>query len=771
MSLVLWAGGRKAQVAHLTQVADQWVRDPKQLPEIAPHDTVLVCGEQPASYLRKHKVFHKTKALSTLLHNPAENVYIPNDQVITGMIKDKPVFESLGPCNVVVTPALGLYGRSPEVDYQIHWGFELACRLENTGSIQPDLSPYTMEYRKGLKQLIYELRQRYEREQRPIPIALDLETDGLDPWKQGAHIVTVQLSIDESSAVVLRQDQMVPTVWNQLRMILRSPKVRVIGANLQFDILWLRIKQGIEVKSFAFDVQLADSLLCVWRSHALQHMTKNWVPELGGYDTLDLNKANMREELAKDPAKFLQYAGGDTIAALRVANKQKEALISQPPRRSKFYNLLHRANKAFTELQYRGICIDKDKWDQLKQQNRQAAKAEFDKALNILPLKLRLEYKGAGKFTPAQLRKILFTEAGFNLKPLALTGKTRAPSTSGPALADYKNHPEAGPFIEAILQKAKLEKIVSTYLVGFEKHLRRDGKFHPSYMQAHTSTGRLSASSPAMLTLPKHSAEGKALRNCYVPPSEDYAIMQADFDAGELKVIANIADVPKMKKVFREGMDIHMVTGMSMVGPNSGLTDKEIRQRGKTANFGIIYRIAEKGLQTYAKESFFVDITLAQASAYIDKFLVKDYPEISSYHDRQERFVRQYGYVESPIGRVRHLHNINWPDKGSYGAAVRAAINTPVQSTLSDCCQLALAIINERYPELQCFLFFHDALLFYVKKDELELWEQRVVEVMENLPLEDFGWRLDLPLTASAEFGMNMSEDYSLAQFREKYAA
>ena len=770
MNLVLWAGGRKAQINHLASAADVWGRDPKRLPDIEPGDTILCCGEQPVQYMRKHKIFHKTKAISTLLHDPAVGVYLVDERNPTGENdKGKMEFTNIGPVNVVAAPALGLYGRSPDIDYQIHWGFELATRLNETGTVQPDLTHYDIQYRKGMKKLIFDLRKMYDATGRPVPISLDLETDGLNPWNPIAGIVSVQISIDENSAIVFQHSHMVPTLWKQLAMILRSPKVRVIGANLQFDILWLRIKKKIEVPSFAFDVQLADSLLCTWRNHSLEHMTKHWCPELGGYDTLDLNKANMRDELKQDPAKFLQYSGGDTMAALRVAQRQRAEFTKQPRRRWQFYQLLHRANKAFTEVQHEGICIDHEKWDNLKKEYTAGSMAEFSKALFAIPLKLRLAYKGNHKFTPAQLREVLFTEAGFNLKPLAVTGKTGAPSTSAAALADYKDHPDAGPFIKAVLQKAKYEKIVSTYLIGFAKHLRSDGKFHPSYMQAHTTTGRLSAGSPAILTLPKHSAEGKALRACYVPPDDDHAIMQVDFDAGELKVIANIANVAKMKQVFREGMDIHLVTGMSMVGPNSGLSEKDIRQRGKSANFGIIYRISEAGLQTYAKDSFFVDINLQQAGAYIDQFLVKDYPEIKTYHERQERFVRQYGYVESPLGRVRTLPNIHWPDKGSYGAAVRAAINTPVQSTLSDLCQLALAILHERYPQCRCFLFFHDALLLYVRKDELELWRDRVVGIMSDLPTSDFGWSLDLPLTASAEFGINMAQDYKLSEFKEKY--
>ena len=66
-----------------------------------------------------------------------------------------------------------------------------------------------------------------------------------------------------------------------------------------------------------------------------------------------------------------------------------------------------------------------------------------------------------------------------------------------------------------------------------------------------------------------------------------------------------------------------------------------------------------------------------------------------------------------------------------------------------------MAIVRERYPELRVFMFFHDAVYWYVPKRQALLWWSRVQEVMENLPVHEFGWELDLPLTASVEFSLN----------------
>lgn len=202
--------------------------------------------------------------------------------------------------------------------------------------------------------------------------------------------------------------------------------------------------------------------------------------------------------------------------------------------------------------------------------------------INVDKLRMKYQHKVDKKFKAAEIADYLFGDDGLKLKPLVLTAKTKKPSTSEAALNEYKTHPKAGKFIKATIEQAKCDKIVSTYIVGFRKHLKQDGRFHPSYVQSHTTTGRLNASSPAMLTLPKHADHAKTLRRAYVPP-DGHVIVGVDFDAGELKIMSNIADVKKMKAVFRAGEDIHLTTGLSMAGKDSGLTETEIRQRGKSA--------------------------------------------------------------------------------------------------------------------------------------------------------------------------------------------
>src|SRR5690606_18254887 len=106
--------------------------------------------------------------------------------------------------------------------------------------------------------------------------------------------------------------------------------------------------------------------------------------------------------------------------------------------------------------------------------------------------------------------------------------------------------PEAAAMVKALEEAGSASKTLSTFVDGFLKHLRPDGRFHPSYMlfrggyndsgeeedAAGTVTGRLSCKDPAFQTLPKKTKWAKKLRECYIaPPGQK--IVQLDYSQGE----------------------------------------------------------------------------------------------------------------------------------------------------------------------------------------------------------------------------------------------
>ena len=183
----------------------------------------------------------------------------------------------------------------------------------------------------------------------------------------------------------------------------------------------------------------------------------------------------------------------------------------------------------------------------------------------------------------------------------------------------------------------------------------------------------------------------------------------------------------------------------------------ELRSGGKAGNFGLIYGMMPLGFMDYAYQSYGVLMTEAEAFAKREAFF-KLYARLPKWHDEYKAIARQCGYVRSPLGRIRHLPQITSSDRESRSQAERQAINSPVQSALSDMMQLAMILIDREYGDtgkVEMCMMTHDSLAAYVPIDEGTIWAKRFKVIMDNLPLKDmFGWEHQLQFTTDAELSV-----------------
>lgn len=166
-----------------------------------------------------------------------------------------------------------------------------------------------------------------------------------------------------------------------------------------------------------------------------------------------------------------------------------------------------------------------------------------------------------------------------------------------------------------------------------------------------------------------------------------------------------------------------------------------------------------KGFKDYAFTTYGVKMTEDEAFQKRESFFSL-YNQLPVWHDSYKAHAHNWGYVRSPLGRVRHLPLINSPDREMRSASERQAINSPIQSCLSDMMQLTMVHLDRMYgDQIQMFLMVHDSLALYVPEEDGVLWAKRVKEVMENLPLkEDFGWESPLVFYGDAEMGPTMAD-------------
>lgn len=401
-------------------------------------------------------------------------------------------------------------------------------RFEQTGSMEPKLGHYT--YADSLIGVVEYVKRKHDLTGKPVEIALDLETEGLFPWYPDKNIVCVQITAERGLTDVvytldMTEAQLDIVKW-QLQWLVSCPFVKTIGANLKFDMGWLRAKWGIIVKNFSFDTCNAGSLLEENRSNTLNLQTKIYVPELGGYDD-DFNRKYDKSRMDLVPKEaLLTYAGGDTDACLGAYHAIRKELLAdnvthngKPAKNSLaslYINIVHPTLKMLHRMEHNGVYVDVDKFHAFGSDLDGRMIETGQKAAEIIPKKLLDKHGGLNDDGSAPLSKprliadFLFSPEGLNLKPEMTTEKTGAPSTSEQHLSKFAEHPDARELIQLYLDYKSVSKMHGTYYEGFLKHLRPDNRWHPSYIihkagsgkdnesgAAGTVTGRGSATNPA----------------------------------------------------------------------------------------------------------------------------------------------------------------------------------------------------------------------------------------------------------------------------------
>ncbi len=684
------------------------------------------------------------------------------------------------------------------------------ARLAATGSIEPKLGEYRyVEHFQEIQQRIIAL---YCKTQQPVPVALDLETVGLDEYAlpdpatghPGAYIVSIQVTCEPGKSDVVyfdnakhEQDRLTNFEFAQrLSWLLSSPMISLRGANLKYDLRWLAKRGDFTCTNFKLDTTLVGSLLDENRINGLDVHTKIYVPSLGGYsDVFDQTTDKARMDLVPRE-KLLPYAGGDTDADWQVADKMKVELLEDPALAKFYVNILHPAARAFELVERGGIFIDPEKFRALEADLETEALKIVHKAKQIVGGRLVAKHQDEEKAGGLNITKAsfindyMFSPMGLDLKPMDFTPKlkkdgSKNPSTSLDSLMKFKDIPEASEFIKLMGEYGSLTKTLGTYVRGFMKCVRSDGKFHPNYWffvgdrdegEGGADTGRLSVKNPAVQTIPKHTKWTKRLRECYIAPP-GYVIVERDYEQGELKVIACLANETNMIDAYRKGMDLHVMTSAKVAGytydemiamKNSAdaalvFLYEETRQKGKAGNFGKIYGMGVGGFIEYARINYGVDLTHMESEEFDQAFFTL-YPLLKDYHAQQKREARKYKQVRGPLGRIRHLPLIDSPLQNVRAQAERQAINSPTQGTLSDMmiwtfseCQLALPQYFEQQIIVPC-LAVHDAGYDYIREDKYEECTKLQLDIMQNLPFNKVGWNPQLQFTADAKYGYNLAD-------------
>jgi DNA polymerase-1 len=587
--------------------------------------------------------------------------------------------------------------------------------------------------------------------------AIEAKADSIDPMQADICGVALALGPNDACYVPLAHKQsaggaglfdagLAPDqirasdALEALRPLLEQPGILKIGFNIKFNAVMFA-QAGITVRN-CDDVQLMSYALDAGRNaHGLDTLSSLWL----GHATIShgeltgSGKAKLTfDQVAID--KATAYSAEDADVILRLWRVLKPRLVAE--RMTAVYETLERPLVAvLARMERRGISIDRQVLSRLSGDFAQTA-ARVEAELQ----ELAGEPINVG--SPKQIGDILFGKMGI---PGGTKTKTGAWSTSAQILDDLAE--QGHEFAKKILEWRQVSKLKSTYTDALPTYVNpQTHRVHTTYALAATTTGRLSSNEPNLQNIPVRTEDGRKIRRAFIA-TPGHRLVSADYSQIELRLLAEIADIPVLKQAFRDGLDIHAMTASEMFGVAIKDMPSEVRRRAKAINFGIIYGISAFGLANQ------LGIAREEASAYIKKYFER-FPGIRAYMDETRDFCRANGYVTTLFGRKCHYPDIKASNASIRSFNERAAINARLQGSAADIIRRAMIRMEDALAakklKAQMLLQVHDELIFEVPEEEVAATLPVVQHVMQDAPFPAV--LLSLPLQVDARAANNWDE-------------
>lgn len=427
-------------------------------------------------------------------------------------------------------------------------------------------------------------------------------------------------------------------------------------------------------------------------------------------------------------------------------------------------------------------------------------------------------------------------------------GKAKESTAAGVVKVWAKEHDNA--MAKLLLKYRMREKLLSTYLIGLPRMLAKsDGRLHGRFNQTGARTGRLSSAEPNLQNQPKTTKY--PIRRSYVASGVSESKVEAlewqyddgeptriihatvegrmggyevkngkivdyygkqppmvmfvgDYSQLEIRILAHMSQDAVLMDAILNDVDTHSLTARGIFDevPDDTELDqvkvlyKKFRDRGKTANFGVIYGM---GAHKFARDYGY---SIEEATYIIEERWMGLYAGVAAWIAEQHGQAEKYGEVQTLIGQKRHLPAARyvpyWPCSkrdllnmekrveetlkeekpdvkliAQYEAlkkeydrakeqfilknkAFRQAQNAPIQGTASNIVSIAQRDIRRwakkedlwgRYEGMRMLLQVHDEVVSEIHPSIANEVMERQVELMEGV------FTLSVPLGVSAALG------------------
>lgn len=582
-------------------------------------------------------------------------------------------------------------------------------------------------------------------------ICLDTETTGLQATIAKVRLLQIcdaSPSIKDRTIYVF--DLFETSVVTELKDFIESRDM-LVGHNLGFDLQFL-YSMGIDFRNKIFDTYIAERVL---RAGFQEEKVSPKSNKLYFADvSCSLKAVAMRRlklEIDKEQRLTdwsspnltldqIEYAAKDVdilpaIASEQLQELKEEALVE-------IYSIESKCIRPVALMSYNGFAVDIEKLQTLKANIKQELENKTREFVNELDSRLPAEQRlprGAdgevlvGKkpekeFNPGSTAQVA---AAFEKCDVALpiNQETKKVTLNQIALAEFDSK---DPTLRLYRERVKLE----TSLEHADKLISNINpmthKIHSFYNQVGANSGRFTCSGAAKTakSKPKTSfgvnlqqvPRSKAFRECFVA-SKGFKLVIADYSQMELRLLAELADIPQMQEAYNKDIDLHTLTASLVNDCDISEVTKTQRQMAKGANFGFIYGIGYRKFKTYAAASFGVHMSLSESKILHSKFHTA-YPRLREWHRQRGALVQDgWCFTRTALGRRRLL---SYDD-----ARMTIAANTLIQGTGADILKIALGELNDHLNEdVKLIAVVHDECVLEVREGLEDTWKNKLADIM-----------------------------------------
>lgn len=619
--------------------------------------------------------------------------------------------------------------------------------VKNNKSIDIDTSGYKLGSIDFLRNLI--------NSNKPV-VAIDFETSGLDIFSAALAIRSISFSIKEgeSHVYLYKEDS---EEWELIKNILGDRNITKIVASRPFEEVIARKHLGVRIAGNVIDVLLMDHTYDENNdSYSLQAVANRRTP----LSNIKKLSEGFRENLFNAPDDVVvRYNGVDTDATLRIFNNLKNKIENKS-----YYNyFLQPVQNMFSDIVFNGCLVDVKKLATNEIKLEKILKEINEDLKSTMPESLAKDFSVS---KPRALSRYLFTEEGLNLKPdsnfMTATGLW---STSKEHLKTFSNNEN----VQKILEWKSISKLLTTYITPLYSSLfkwNKKYKVYPFLSLIMTKTGRSVMLNPPIQIYPVRSKYANYIRECFVADKNNVFIKR-DLSQSEIRIMGWLSGDRNILKAINEGIDIHTKTASIINNVSVKDVTKEMRQKAKGINFGLLYGMSAEGLVDYLRDEYSIIITLEEAKRFRHLFFSKPkgYYGLPEYYEEIERKVCYEGKLVSPLGRIRRLPEALTDNSQLRNKAIRQAINFPAQSFSSDLGLIGMYLFWESVKdkqEVKPMWFIHDAVIIQCPEKLANEMSELLRICMEEKSKEyikgKFNLKVGYPIKTDVKIGYNWSE-------------